>query len=195
MSLALPVNIYPQALLAAAAAADRIGRLPLQGTQTIAVTSFRAGNGTAIHAIPESAELIVNYRAAAPEEYAVIGDVFDDILSSVQAQYGIAFTREVLCDVPCGTQNTDLPLIHMLHGVIEDLGGTVRYAGGGCTNANIPISVGIPAVALGSGPKDYGEHSLVEYMDITHLDKALLAPILLLLRMSSVQETTEGGEV
>jgi tripeptide aminopeptidase len=188
-------DIYPQALLAAAAAADRIGRLPLQGTQTIAVTSFRAGNGTAIHAIPESAELIVNYRAAAPEEYAVIGDVFDDILSSVQAQYGIAFTREVLCDVPCGTQNTDLPLIHMLHGVIEDLGGTVRYAGGGCTNANIPISVGIPAVALGSGPKDYGEHSLVEYMDITHLDKALLAPILLLLRMSSVQETTEGGEV
>lgn len=187
-------NIRPQALLAAAETAERVGALTLRGTQTIAATAFHAGSSSAIHAIPDQADLTVNYRATSPEEFAAIGDAFNKVLSDTAAKHDIHFTREILCSVPCGSQDPALPLIRTLHSVIESLGGTVRYAAGGCTNANVPIARGIPAVAMGSGPADYGEHSLAEYMDVTHLDKALLAPVLLILRLSGISETEEGGD-
>jgi len=51
----------------------------------------------------------------------------------------------------------------------------------GSTDANLPLSLGIPALAIGAGGKGWGIHTLLEGYDPTGRDLALRRVLLLLL--------------
>ena len=57
----------------------------------------------------------------------------------------------------------DVDIIEIATAVTEAAGFTPRY-GPGSTDSNIPMSMGIPAVTLGSGFETSRAHSLEEFM-------------------------------
>jgi tripeptide aminopeptidase len=55
------------------------------------------------------------------------------------------------------------------------------------TDANIPLSLGIPAVALGGGGKGGGSHTLGEWYDPAGRDLGLKRLLLVTLALAGVQ--------
>ena len=69
----------------------------------------------------------------------------------------------------------------------ECLGISPRLIPGGCTNTNMPISMGIPAVTLGRGGKEGGVHSLEEWFDPEGTYRCPQRSFLLLLALAGVE--------
>ena len=60
--------------------------------------------------------------------------------------------------------------------------------GAGSTDANVPISLGIPAVTLGAGGAGEGEHSLSETFDTTASWKGSERALLMTLALSGAHD-------
>jgi acetylornithine deacetylase/succinyl-diaminopimelate desuccinylase-like protein len=63
----------------------------------------------------------------------------------------------------------------------------------GSTDANLPLSLGVPALAIGAGGNGWGIHTLQEGYDPTGRELALRRVLLLLLDMSAV--TASGDPI
>jgi tripeptide aminopeptidase len=81
---------------------------------------------------------------------------------------------------PAGALPDDSPLLHTLRAVDRHL--TLRTEPRiGSTDANIPLELGIPALALGAGGIGGGIHTLQEWFDPTGRETALRRILLTLL--------------
>jgi acetylornithine deacetylase/succinyl-diaminopimelate desuccinylase-like protein len=80
---------------------------------------------------------------------------------------------------PGGSPSPDSSVVHALWLAVKSTGGTPKLAGARSTEANLPISLGIPAAVVGAGGFSQGIHSNDEWFDPAnaHLGpaKALLA--------------------
>jgi hypothetical protein len=74
----------------------------------------------------------------------------------------------------------------------ECLGISPKLVPGGCTNTNMPISLGIPAVTLGRGGKEGGVHSLGEWFDPAGTYRCPQRSFLILLALAGVEGVTEA---
>jgi tripeptide aminopeptidase len=89
-------------------------------------------------------------------------------------------TIELIGDRPSGALPDDAPLLTTLRAVDRHL--SLRTEPGlGSTDANIPLSLGIPAIALGAGGLGGGIHTLQEWYDPTGRSIALRRILLTLL--------------
>ena len=61
----------------------------------------------------------------------------------------------------------------------------------GSTDANLPLSLGVPALAIGAGGVGWGIHTLQEGYDPTGRDLALRRVLLLLLDVSAMVAESE----
>jgi acetylornithine deacetylase/succinyl-diaminopimelate desuccinylase-like protein len=87
---------------------------------------------------------------------------------------------EIIGDRPGGDLPDDAPLLTTLRAVDRHL--SLRTETGlGSTDANIPLSLGIPAIAIGSGGLGGGIHTLQEWHDPTGRNAALRRILLTLL--------------
>lgn len=178
-------DIAPQALLSAARMAEALEKIPLSEKtgDTLAVTNIHGGSKSNLHLIPGEAELIVNYRSRSPEAMASMEEQVHSLAMEEAQQSGIRYEIEVLCDSPCGEQSPERTIVKALDEVITSLGGKTRYAGGGSTNANVPTAAGISSVAIGSSNRDFGEHTLEEFMETEEVYKSVQSVYLLILRI------------
>lgn len=80
---------------------------------------------------------------------------------------------------PAGSPSPDSSVVHALWLGVRATGGTPRLAGARSTEANLPISLGIPAAVVGAGGFSQGIHSPDEWFDPTNAylgaSKTLLA--------------------
>jgi tripeptide aminopeptidase len=87
---------------------------------------------------------------------------------------------EIIGDRPGGVLPVDSPLLTTLRAVDRHL--NLRTEPGlGSTDANIPLSLGIPAIAIGAGGLGGGIHTLQEWYDPTGRNSALRRILLTLL--------------
>ncbi len=180
-------GIAPQAILTGAEMVNQIKNidLPLESGATLAVTMFSSGNEENPHTIPETADVIVNYRCRSSLDLQRIDEQLLRLVWEICNRAEILYNIETLCDIPAGTQSREVGIVRALAEVIRDLGGEARYAEGGCTNANAAIHAGIPAVAVGSSNIDYREHTLQEYMEVEKARICIEEIYLLILRLSA----------
>lgn len=80
---------------------------------------------------------------------------------------------------PGGSPSPDSSVVHALWMGVKASGGTPKLAGARSTEANLPISLGIPAAVVGAGGYSKGVHSRDEWFDPADAylgpSKALLA--------------------
>ena len=84
----------------------------------------------------------------------------------------LRFEIEQIGDRPAGRLNEDAPLLETLHTVDRHMGIRTEERTAS-TDANIPLSLGVPAVSIGAGGEGGGVHTRAEWYDATGRELAL----------------------
>ncbi|MFZ0689778.1 MAG: M20/M25/M40 family metallo-hydrolase [Acidobacteriaceae bacterium] len=148
--------------------------------------------GTAINAIPERAAARIDLRSTDPEqlirlEVELHRAVEDAVMAANHARQGeassIRFAIEKIGDRPAARLPADSELMALLEAVDRHLAirTEMRLAS---TDANIPLSMGIPAVSIGGGGEGGGIHTHAEWYDAKGRDLGLRRILLLLLAVA-----------
>lgn len=142
-------------------------------TSTGAKTSFnvgRTGGGTSVNAIPFESWAEVDMRSESPRQLQKIDSIFKSSLKKGLNDYnrnikkGPALTLVInqIGFRPSGATAEKEILIQRSLAAVRYFGLTPTLVIES-TNANVPISKGIPAVTIGGGGKSNNEHSLGEW--------------------------------
>ena len=188
-------------LHAAARAVAKIAdiQVPAEPKTTFAVSNFHAGTDAAIHAITEDATFKINFRSNGVEELKKFEeDLFrsvEDACREESERWGkdtITFTHEYLVDVPAGTQDKNAPILEATYIAMEHLGLEPQFVEDGCTNANIPVWLGMPAVCIGRGGNEGGVHTTGEWFEMEGTYVCPQEAFLIALAVSGVRGKTDS---
>ncbi|HET6970841.1 MAG TPA: M20/M25/M40 family metallo-hydrolase [Phenylobacterium sp.] len=147
-------------------------KVPAQ-PKTTYMTSV-VGGGTSVNSIPNSVWLEVDMRSESAEELAKLDHRFQEIVrQAVEAENAARSTRagRISADVkligerPTGATREDVEIVRITAAAVKAAGYT-PVLGASSTDSNIPISLGIPAVTIGSGGEGGRAHALDEWIDV-----------------------------
>jgi len=122
--------------------------------------------GTTINTIAAEADIELDLRS---EDLAVLGQM-DHAVKAVLQDYrkpGVSVNAEMIGKRPAGEIPQDHPLVILASSCLEQVGIEPRL-NIGSTDANIPLSMGLPAICLGLTTGS-GAHTLGEYINISPL--------------------------
>jgi tripeptide aminopeptidase len=178
--------------------------LPVSPRTTLNVGTIEGGSS--VNAIPERAAARFDFRSLEAGqlvrlEVALHRAVEDAVLAANQAgpirsnsaSHGqLKFTIDRIGDRPAGRLPSDAPLLDALRAIDRHLGIRTeeRLAS---TDANIPLSLGVPAVSIGAGGEGGGVHTRAEWYDATGRELALKRILLLLLALLDFDRDHNGG--
>ena len=185
-----PITLLARGLVAL----DHINLLP--GTPNGPRTTLNPGQikgGTSINSIPASASVTLDLRstdAQTLDELALaIERVFRDVIHDENRRSlhsGAAQVKlEAIGERPAAALAAESPLLHSLRAVDRHLGLQSEFRLGS-TDANLPLSLGIPALAIAAGGTGGGIHTLSEWYDPTGREIALRRSLLLSLDLAQV---------
>lgn len=151
----------PNPVHAAGLAIAGVARLAGAGRRdrTIAVT--RIGGGESLTAIPEHAWIEIDMRALEP---SALESLSADVHALLRRDISATCTVSLLGERPAGSLAADHPLVRLAVQATEWQGVT-PVAAMASTDANIALSRGIPAIAIGAGGRGGGAHTTGEWYD------------------------------
>jgi acetylornithine deacetylase/succinyl-diaminopimelate desuccinylase-like protein len=159
------------------AMADAISRLGCISVPAHPKTTYSAsltGGGTSINSIPNSVWTEFDLRSESPKELSRLETAFLDLLQqAVSAENAARSTRsgavttqiKKIGDRPAGRTDENSELVCLASAAISAHGFRPRFETSS-TDANIPMSLGIPAIKIGSGGTGGRAHSLEEWIDV-----------------------------
>ena len=159
-------------------------------------TSFNLGQiegGTSVNSIPHEVKLKVDLRSEAEEEIArleaalrecVAAGVRDENENARDRSKGkLEWTVELIGSRPGGELAGDSALLGALRAADAAVGNESRIERAS-TDANIPLSQGIDAIAIGAGGNGGGAHSLEEWYEPAGREMGLQRVLLTVLGVS-----------
>ncbi len=182
----------PIAALAVALVALARTQLPEEPRTTLNLGTVHGG--TSVNSIPESATASVDFRSTSAGELvrlevALHRAVEDACIEanartfSNSARGDLRFSINKIGDRPAARLEEDSALLTVMRAVDRHLGlRTDRRLGS--TDANLPLSLGIPAIALGAGGEGGGAHTLAEWYCDKEREIGLRRILLLTLAMT-----------
>jgi len=153
------------ALGRAVAAIDALAaHLPARPRTTLNVGLV--SGGTSVNAIAERATMVVDLRS---EDLAALRDLETRVRGAIRMALEPRLDVEinVVGDRPAGAIPEDHPLVRLAVAAGQAAGIEVRCVASS-TDANLPLSLGIPAVAVGT-KRGGGAHTLGEYVEVDSL--------------------------
>ena len=159
---------------AMADAMKRLGALRVPETPKTTFNVGVVGGGTSVNSIPNSMWMEVDMRSESPLELEKIETAFLALVKdSVTAENKVRSTTEgaVNADVklvgarPSGQTGADAPIVQIAAASARAAGLTPSFSFSS-TDANLPISLGIPAIRLQSGGTGDHAHALDEWVDV-----------------------------
>jgi di/tripeptidase len=146
----------------------------------------RIGGGTSVNAIAFDAWMEVDMRSSDPMALAALDGRFqkamDAAVTEENSRWGkagvITVTKELVGDRPAGVISEGAPIVQTALAVGRILNLHIGL-GEGSTDANIPISMKIPAITIGGGGLGTDAHALTESFDITDAWKGTQNAVLL----------------
>jgi len=163
-------------------------------------TTFNLGQvegGTSVNSIPHEAKLKVDLRSESEEELVRLESALRDCMATgVKDEMDNARDRskgkldwkvELIGSRPGGELAADSSLLASLRAADDFLGNQSRIERSS-TDANIPLSLGIEAVAIGAGGNGGGAHSLQEWYEPAGRELGLQRALLTLLGVSGVAQ-------
>jgi tripeptide aminopeptidase len=133
----------------------------------------RIGGGTSINSIAFESWFEMDMRSSDAPALAELDTRFQKAVDRAVADENarwpngrITVNKELAGDRPAGRTPETAPIVKTAIAVNEALGLPVQL-GEGSTDANVPISLGIPAITVGGGGRSTGGHSLSETFDTT----------------------------
>ena len=144
--------------------------------------------GTSVNSIPTSATVLLDLRSTSPsylreldgEVRSRLQQALDRRNSRPASSQAAELAIEVIGNRPSAELPAGAPLLQTVRAVDRHLGIRTEPRIGS-TDANLPLSLGIPAVALGGGGSGGGIHTLGEWFDPAGRELALRRLLLILL--------------
>lgn len=166
----------PNAVHAAARCASQLASLPLPAKPRTTLSVGRIGGGLSVNSIPDSAWLEVDLRSTSmtllDETERAIHRIAEAAVDEENAKRAMG-TRALAASVrsigsrPCGETPVDHELVRAAIEATRLIGREPDLALAS-TDANVPISQGIPAIAIGAGGRGGDAHTHAEWFDNLH---------------------------
>jgi acetylornithine deacetylase/succinyl-diaminopimelate desuccinylase-like protein len=197
----------PNPILVLASALTKLGDAPLNSSQDEPRVTLNVGTiqgGTSVNTIPENATASVEFRSTDQRPlvrlevalHRAVEDAVEAANAEASTRSGarsgrrdaahhsasLRYTIEKIGDRPSADLPRDSPLMEAIKAVDRHLGlrTDLRL---GSTDANIPLSLGIPAVSLGAGGDGGGAHTRAEWYSAANRELGLRRVLLLTLAM------------
>jgi tripeptide aminopeptidase len=135
----------------------------------------RVGGGTSVNSIAFESWMEVDMRSADPAALKSVDASFHKAVDTALAEENerwnnngrLTVEKRLVGDRPAGRTPADAPIVAAAVSVTKALGLPVALDEGS-TDANIPMSLNIPAVTIDGGGRGTGAHSLGETFDTTN---------------------------
>jgi len=171
----------PNPILALSAALLAVSRLKVPANPRTTINCGTIHGGTSVNSIPESATADLDLRSTTALELDRTElAVLNTLTKTIEAVDGLQFNAIRIGDRAAGALAANSSLLTSLRAVDRHL-SLATDSRIGSTDANLPLSLGIPALAIGAGGTGTGIHTLDESYDPTGRDLALRRILLLLL--------------
>ncbi len=192
----------PNPIVVLARAVAGFAQVPLP---TSPKTTFNIGvirGGTSVNSIPESASMRVDIRSTSTAEIEALEQALRLALNrAIEEEARAAELRTsghkrlgdlgseiiVIGNRPGGELPAGARILQVIRAVDAHL-GNVAQVQRASTDANIPLSLGREAIAIGGGGTGGGAHTLQEWFDCTGRDFGLRRILLLLLGLAGVPQ-------
>jgi tripeptide aminopeptidase len=134
----------------------------------------RIGGGTSVNAIPAEAWMEVDLRSSDPSSLAALDAKFrqavDRAAVEENTRWGrpgvVTVVKELVGDRPAGSISEDAPIVATAMATARAV-GLPSGISEGSTDANIAMSLNIPAVTIGGGGRSINAHAPNEAFDTT----------------------------
>jgi acetylornithine deacetylase/succinyl-diaminopimelate desuccinylase-like protein len=183
-------------IVAQARVIERFTRTPVP---TKPKTTYNIGTiqgGTSVNSIPQVATMRVDTRSASVEELdkleRALREAVEQVISAMPGRNRkemLAGEIKIIGDRPAADLPLDSRLLEAIRAVDVQLSNVARIQRAS-TDANIPLSLGREALAIGAGGSGGGAHTINEWYDPVGRDLGLKRILLLTLAMSGVEEVT-----
>ncbi len=165
-------------------------------------TTFTVGTlkgGTSVNAIAAEAELGLDMRSNSAVELkkledqimALAREAADDENRRWDKKDVIKVEFKLVGDRPAGAGQLDSPMVQAARRAVATVGGEVKAVMASSTDSNLPISLGIPAVTLGSGGVGGGSHGPGEWFSPVNAWLGPQSTLLTALSLVGVEGVTE----
>ena len=161
------------AVHAAAGAAARLAALPLPAIPRTTLSVGRIGGGLSVNSIPDSAWLEIDLRSTSAAQLdelermvhrVALAAAEDENDKRAIGTRALSVQVEAIGSRPCGETPPE-------HALVQSAVQATRLVGRrpdlalASTDANVPISQGIPAIAIGAGGRGGDAHTHAEWFD------------------------------
>jgi tripeptide aminopeptidase len=176
----------PSAIHALGRAIAGISDLETPKTPKTTFTVGTIAGGTSVNSIAADATMDLDMRSNDNNELLKLEakalQIARDAAAAENRRWGSDKLRVDITQVgarPAGSPSPDSTVVHALWLSVRATGATPKLAGARSTEANLPISLGIPAAVVGAGGFSQGIHAPEEWFDPTNAylgaSKTLLA--------------------
>jgi acetylornithine deacetylase/succinyl-diaminopimelate desuccinylase-like protein len=174
-----------------------LSRIPLPATPRTSLNIGMIHGGTAVNAIPDSAWMKVDIRSTRTEEIGRLGAALEAAVKAAVRQESDRATGTLeariteLGNRPVAELPDSAALLAAMQEVDRYLGNRSRLECSS-TDANIPLSLGIEAIATGGGGAGGDAHSAQEWFDPRGREFGLKRLLLAILMMAGMANQAEG---
>jgi tripeptide aminopeptidase len=167
-------------------------------------TTFNVGvirGGTSVNSIPESASMRIDIRSTSMSEMERLESVLrrelehatdDEARASAQRNpgprraQGLSYEIVAIGNRPAGELDPEARLLKVIRAVDAHLGNQAQVQRAS-TDANIPLSLGREAIAIGGGGSGGGAHTLQEWFDTSTRELGLTRILLTVLALAGLR--------
>jgi tripeptide aminopeptidase len=190
----------PNPILVLARAIEEFGHTPVPASPK---TTFNIGvirGGTSVNSIPESASMRVDIRSTSMAEMERLEQILRQALDRAIEEETLAMERRsttqrrpfgLSCEIvvignrPAGELDANARILQVIRAVDAHLGNAAQVQRAS-TDANIPLSLGREAIAIGGGGLGGGAHTLQEWFDCSGRELGLKRILLSVLALAGV---------
>lgn len=156
------------------------------------------GGGTSVNSIPADTWMDVDLRSEDPEELDALAETFLGLMhEAVEEENSIRSTAEgslrleikMIGDRPSGEVSVESSIVQLATAAYRSFGIEPIYSRSS-TDANIPISLGIPGITIDRGGLGGRSHSLDEWTDVRRAEtvKGIQVVLTTILAIAGLQE-------
>ena len=189
----------PNPIIVLARAVESFSETPVPAAPK---TTFNVGvirGGTSVNSIPESASMRVDLRSTSMAEIDRLESAMRRCLeravrkeneaAAAHARKAPSLHSEVVAigNRPAGELTAESRILRVIQAVDAHLGNTAQVQRAS-TDANIPLSLGREAIAIGGGGAGGGAHTLQEWFDCNGRDLGLKRILLTMLALAGIGE-------
>jgi tripeptide aminopeptidase len=186
----------PNPIAALAGALNLLAQTPVPADPRTTLNLGTIRGGTSVNSIPESATASVDFRSTSAAEltrlevalHRAVEDSVDHWNArakelGTRLRGTLSYSVRTIGDRPAAMLAADSPILEALRAVDRHLGIATEMRLGS-TDANIPISLDLPALSMGAGGQGGGAHTVAEWYTDRERELGLRRVLLLALTLA-----------